>query len=353
MQENTAAAFKAAPTEERALDVLGSILKIFGRYGFDVPDDDYESMSERFEAWSRHALIGTPAPGPPQESRDTRRRWRALTTAFESRRKAERELVVTRVGAALRAVNDLANGLKNIFARDETIDLRIQKHLMEIEKAAATGDPADLLALVPSALADIRVVLAERRRTVRERLAEMGEAMGAMRADLNQARQEADTDALTRLHNHRAFVRTFDQMILLAEGSGEPLVLVLLDVDHFKRFNDSHGHKAGDAVLEGLADNLIRTFPRRHDFVARYGGEEFAILLADVDAKTAQTLVNRMLRNVRDMIVPHGRTAHKVTVSAGFTMLRPSEPANHFFERADRALYQAKTGGRDRSTYLP
>jgi diguanylate cyclase len=122
----------------------------------------------------------------------------------------------------------------------------------------------------------------------------------------------------------------------------------MVDVDHFKRINDTFGHPAGDEALRRLADTIVRTFPRRTDFVARYGGEEFAVVLPQEGVETARILGARLLVNVRNQSIELGGTAVRLTISIGFAVLRPGEETASWVARADHALYRAKQAGRDR-----
>jgi diguanylate cyclase (GGDEF)-like protein len=124
----------------------------------------------------------------------------------------------------------------------------------------------------------------------------------------------------------------------------------MLDIDHFKWVNDTHGHPCGDQVLRETAETLVRCFKRKDDFVARYGGEEFAVVLRDLDLKTARTVAERGMGAIRILEIHRDGLPEplRITVSMGIARLRPGETAAAWIERADRALYQAKNGGRDR-----
>ncbi len=144
---------------------------------------------------------------------------------------------------------------------------------------------------------------------------------------------EAQTDALTGLPNRRAW----DAQLQRALSGDAQLVIAMLDFDHFKEFNDTHGHPAGDRLLKETAA-AWRDQLRGGDLLARLGGEEFGLLLRNCDAETAVEVTERLRRHVSG-----GRTC-----SAGIAVAAPGEEADVVIARADRALYQAKAGGRDR-----
>jgi diguanylate cyclase (GGDEF)-like protein len=159
-------------------------------------------------------------------------------------------------------------------------------------------------------------------------------------------RTQADTDGLTGVLNRRAWRERADDAIAVARRYGEPLAVLMLDIDHFKRINDADGHAAGDRALEAVGRTLQQC-ARRGDLVGRYGGEEFCLLLLRADADAAAEVDGR-LREVlracgRDVGVP------ALTFSSGLAVLRAADAGlDDLMRRADRALYAAKEAGRDR-----
>jgi diguanylate cyclase (GGDEF)-like protein len=129
---------------------------------------------------------------------------------------------------------------------------------------------------------------------------------------------------------------------------GAPPTLLLADVDHFKKVNDTYGHPAGDEVLRRVGEALVRNFLRKEDFVARYGGEEFAVVMMDASLEDARGLAERVRKSVRGLLIEHGVHSIDVTISIGLSSLLPGETASAWVDRADRALYDAKTKGRAR-----
>ena len=157
----------------------------------------------------------------------------------------------------------------------------------------------------------------------------------------------SETDELTALKNRRHFLHAVQAGVSAACTQGRPISLVMLDVDHFKSFNDQHGHRAGDAVLRSLAA-LLGEHVRPDDLVARYGGEEFMILLPDTDAWTGTVVAERL----RATIASHTWPVRAVTASLGVATLTPEVlDAFELMEAADAALYRSKAAGRNRVTH--
>ncbi|MFT7561359.1 MAG: diguanylate cyclase (GGDEF)-like protein [Flavobacteriales bacterium] len=161
----------------------------------------------------------------------------------------------------------------------------------------------------------------------------------------------ARIDGLTEINNRRALDDSLESEWNRAIREDSNLSLVLLDIDHFKAYNDHFGHPAGDICLKEVAACLKNTFKRGSDFVARYGGEEFAVLCANTDQTTAAMLAHRALSNLLDMKIPQANDASSefVSFSAGVCTIKPKRtgPAlSDFVKSADKYLYKAKDNGR-------
>lgn len=171
---------------------------------------------------------------------------------------------------------------------------------------------------------------------------------------LEQIRQLATHDDLTGLLNRRAMLDRMQLEQRRSLRSGSPLLIAQLDIDHFKAVNDTHGHAAGDLVLQSFADTVRRNV-RDTDVLARWGGEEFVLLLCDTPAADAVALMERLRQAVQAMQVPvpQGGGPITVTVSIGLARHTPADPLAGTLERADRALYAAKAGGRNRVVPAP
>ena len=166
--------------------------------------------------------------------------------------------------------------------------------------------------------------------------------------ELDRVRLLSLTDELTGLPNRRAFMRRLEDEVSRVQRHGSPLGLVIMDLDHFKRINDLHGHAAGDAVLRSYAQEILSIF-RHHDLVARYGGEEFAVLLPNTDQVGVCRALDKVRRRVSEVEEKLAREKLPIpTFSAGVAEYGHGETPSGFIERADAALYEAKRKGRNR-----
>jgi diguanylate cyclase (GGDEF)-like protein len=159
-------------------------------------------------------------------------------------------------------------------------------------------------------------------------------------------------DALTGIANRRHFDRALERELRRTRRERQPLSLIFLDLDEFKRFNDTYGHARGDEVLRKVAQTLDETFRRGGDFVARYGGEEFAVVLPDVDGRRASLYAERLRRRIWRLSIPYGasQTTDRVTISGGVATIAAGNfaSAEQVLLIADRALYRAKCLGKNR-----
>lgn len=162
-------------------------------------------------------------------------------------------------------------------------------------------------------------------------------------------------DGLTGVANRRHFDEYLEQEWRRAVRKGSTVALILLDIDHFKRLNDSAGHQFGDECLRRVADTLIVSVRRAGDLAARYGGEEFALILPDAQLDWALGFAEDIRERVEALAIPHPESPlGRLTVSLGVAVEQPDDPeaATTLIASADRALYRAKQGGRNRVVHM-
>jgi diguanylate cyclase len=174
--------------------------------------------------------------------------------------------------------------------------------------------------------------------------------ISSLQQSLEAIKAESLSDPLTGLANRKYFDRSIQMAVQNALASGEPLSLVMFDIDHFKYFNDTYGHLTGDQVLRLVATSLKQTI-KGQDITARYGGDEFAVLLPDTALRQALTVADHIRRAVMSKELKKKSTGEmlgRVTVSIGVSMLEPGDNTESLIERADVCLYAAKRAGRNR-----
>lgn len=165
-------------------------------------------------------------------------------------------------------------------------------------------------------------------------------------ASLNQVKQQADTDGLTGLYNRRYFNEKLEELVDRSKENGSSLSLIMMDIDNFKKYNDTYGHPAGDLLLRMVA-GVIGDAVREGDIVARYGGEEFVVILNNSDRTTALQIAERIRISVAG--IPVGKLKAPVTISLGVgTLPEHALDRTHLLEFADQSLYYSKQTGKNR-----
>jgi len=162
---------------------------------------------------------------------------------------------------------------------------------------------------------------------------------------------QATTDRMTKLFSHHSFQQDLEEEIARAHRYGTILSLIMFDIDHFKKFNDTYGHLQGDVIIKEIA-NILRGSVRTIDFTARYGGEEFAVILPEVNSKGAAVVAERIRKTIEEHSFRGEDEPLFVTVSIGVAEFKPARirSASQLIAEADKALYQSKEMGRNRVT---
>ncbi|MFY9657142.1 MAG: GGDEF domain-containing protein [Methylocystis sp.] len=216
------------------------------------------------------------------------------------------------------------------------------------EQLAKPLEQLELMSVVECLINENRTLL-DASCNLQIRLEESKNRIDALTHDLDAVREESHQDALTQLYGRRYFDRQLPKSIALAKEEQKQLCLMLIDIDCFKRINDTSGHLAGDDIIKSVGA-LIAGSVRRSDVAARYGGDEFAIILPGASRGDAVHIAERIrsLLGIKKWSLNESGGSDAVTVSIGIASLSPSDSAKELFERADASLYKAKASGRNR-----
>jgi len=224
-----------------------------------------------------------------------------------------------------------------------------QESLGVAAKQLTDGEPSGVVDVITH-LIDETMRMQTASRSLQEELAKTNEDLSSLRTEFKRVRTESMMDPLTGIQNRRGFDRSLAKAHEHAKTCNEPLCLLLVDIDHFKKVNDTHGHVVGDAVLKQVA-NAINDVVRGGDVLARYGGEEFVLLLPKTPMEGAERVADNICNQVRNQKMDSnhvGEDVGRVTVSVGVALFYSNETTEQFVVRADTALYRAKESGRNR-----
>ncbi|MDX1649607.1 MAG: diguanylate cyclase [Myxococcota bacterium] len=216
----------------------------------------------------------------------------------------------------------------------------------ELGVEVAENDGNDELSLLTRTFNDMTRKLRRHQNEIQAAHAELRSQYEELERANEVLEQLSITDGLTKLHNHRFFQDILTREIKRVSRTGDPLAILLIDIDDFKRLNDRLGHAAGDELLSGIA-RILNDSIRESDFVARYGGEEFVVLAPDTDRAGALRLAEKIRTAIAEssFILDESMQLTKMTVSIGVATYRGNRKA--FFQAADQALYRAKDGGKN------
>lgn len=252
---------------------------------------------------------------------------------------------------------DTAKAIRRQHSDEEWVPLiflsgRVEDH--DLAQGIDAGGDDYIHKPVSPVVLQSKIVAMERITAMRSRLL----SMQAQLADANQElRRLSSQDGLTGIANRRCFDQALEAEWRRARRSGMPLGLIMLDVDYFKRYNDTYGHQKGDDCLKAVAQAISDSVSRGGDLVARYGGEEFAILLPETPAPGGMQIAERVLSSIRVKALVHESSdvAAIVTASLGLSVGVPTQsstPAD-LVKAADNALYRAKCRGRNTCQFQP
>lgn len=183
-----------------------------------------------------------------------------------------------------------------------------------------------------------------------KRLNSIKKNLTSVQKKLVEANNSMRLDHLTGAHNRKSFDESIQQLWNMAKISKSPCSLIVLDIDHFKKINDTYGHDVGDFIIQQCVRLLQQNFNRGNDLVARVGGEEFAVILPDDGTEQAVQKAEEAMKKIRNEVFIQGGAQIKFTVSMGIAQMHPEETVEEWVKRADSALYTSKNSGRNRYT---
>lgn len=227
---------------------------------------------------------------------------------------------------------------------------KIENYSLQISK---TEDINQLNSILANLMADTRGMQADMQRSrdeiedARRQVEASEQKIKELEVELDKTTSLAHEDYLTRTLNRRGMEDAFEREFARAERLGAPICVALLDIDFFKRLNDTYGHDVGDDALVHLV-HVVKETLRPTDVIARFGGEEFVLILPETDLEEGLKTLTRVQRELTKKFFMHNNEKLLITFSAGVALRLPGEPSDGMISRADQALYKAKTAGRNR-----
>jgi diguanylate cyclase len=331
------------------LDAFGSVLTALSRHTFDLPDRAAEDISAELQRWQRHAMLGVPVHEHDGSSLGVRERdWAGVTRAFTEQRREEVRYVDTAVSDLRDALWSVVETVHNAVRVEQSADRLANTQLTRARTALARMPTQEIKQEVQGALSAIEEAFRSRQEQMQQQYVALAGRIEKLGSQLEEAKKESTTDALTGLGNRKLFDAMAHRAVHMHALTRQPVVLLMLDLDRFKLVNDLYGHQAGDQTLVNVGKCLSAVFTRQTDVVCRYGGDEYAIVLNNTELKVGRMLARRLLDAVAAMPTPHQAMEFAVGASVGIAAYDGEEDLASWIARADRALYAAKQSTSDR-----
>jgi diguanylate cyclase len=231
------------------------------------------------------------------------------------------------MGETVESAKDLQQIQEQVRSRLDSID----RHLQEFRQREATFANASRT----------------RNEQMRSRIVQLEDEAKRLHHQLQDEQRLSTIDTLTKIPNRAAYEKRVNEELHRLRRFSQPTCIAVWDVDHFKRINDTYGHRAGDRVLQAVAECFAERI-RATDFVARYGGEEFVMILSGTQLIDATQFADRLRAAIAEIGFHFRGNPVSITVSSGVTAFLPNDSADGAFDRADKAMYRAKEAGRNR-----
>lgn len=333
--KNARQAEEAAAELDRYRAILANVSSFLLEYAI-------EPLPQHYELAYRHRIAGEPGLG--QQVAGLIRDGHATIEAIRENEGAlSVALLASLVQQAQQQLEDVAALARRSGEDARSYGQALEENIAELAPAMASHP-------VLGSLVGLTRMMIEKTAAAEAQMRQSASQIETMRDNLDQAREQAETDALTGLFNRRAFERELGAATERAKIHGTALSVAFCDIDHFKTVNDTYGHDVGDRVLSFVGKVLVENVGKR-GIVARHGGEEFVLLFDNMSVEDAYEIVDiaRYDLDKRNIIDRHsGQSIGTVTISAGVAGLGLDANISNMLRRADRALYRAKREGRNR-----
>ncbi len=330
-------------SDERA--TLLYLIDIYNKNLVDIDTHPIRRVREQLDEFTRE-LVGA----GKEESEKVLFRFRQF---FSGYRVAEYTYIRKNFEDFKGIIWNFVEHMSEDFQHEQTDDKEVQSNLEQLKEAVET-DSIDLLRAKSKEFIHFYVEHQTKREQRRsKRMKNVRKNLDQVKKQLVEADRTMRLDHLTQAYNRRSFDEQMKQQFNLHTLEEAPVTLVSMDIDFFKKINDTYGHDIGDFVLKECVRILQGVFAQETDFVARIGGEEFAIVLADHALPQAIKRAEEAMTKIRKEVFVKDNMELRFTVSMGIAQLNTGETVDQWMKRADSALYESKNSGRNRYTVSP
>lgn len=334
---------KAAPTSEKMSEEIATILFLLDVYNknlLDTPKYTVRQAREELDLFSKKFI--------QQEYLNNDDVFFQLRQFFNSHRIDETTYIIQAFEDFKTIIWEFADQLKDEMKDQKTDDQYIDGHFRELRDAVESNSIDKLRAKSKEFISKYVEVQNKKEVNKQKRMNSIKKNLNTFKKKFTEAQHTLNHDHLTGAYNRRYFEEQIRGFAATADIGESKSVMMILDIDHFKKINDTYGHDIGDFVLKECVATIQKLFPRENDVVARLGGEEFVVFLPDYNLDMAVKKGEEVLETIRKQAFVHGEHQIKFTVSIGLSEWRANDQLELIYKRCDQALYEAKNSGRNR-----
>lgn len=343
-----ATATDAPVTEIEISDEVGTVLHLLDTYNktlFDLDTRPLRKTREEIDGLIRAVVENSPLKTDAYLFR--------IRQFFSSYRIEESAYVQKSFDEFRSIIWSLVDQLSDDFDSDKKEDLEVRGCLDQLREAVESNSVTEIKATSLEFINKYNQVQAAREKRQSKRTESIKKNLDSVKAQLVDVATSAVTDHLTGALNRKAFDENLRKTRTVSQLSNEPVCLLLMDIDHFKRVNDTYGHDVGDFVIQECVRVLKETFSRPEDSVARVGGEEFGVILPGLNLDQVVPKAEAALERFRQETYVKDEMKLNFTVSMGLSQWMSDETVGIWYKRTDQALYASKHNGRNRLTMAP
>lgn len=332
----------SAPVVSEEIATLAYILNTFAQHVIDIPHHPLRTVQKKFDEIAK-ALMSSSMDGHENTLFQARQ-------FISSYRIEEYTFVLKTFEDFKNIIWDFADQLAEDIKEEKTADQTLKESFEKLKDAYESNSVETLKKKSREFINSYAQIQGRKQAHSEQKMGRFRKNLKKVQKQLLEAHHNLHVDHLTQAHNRASFEEQAKKCLQLLQLSEIPSSLILLDIDHFKKVNDTYGHDVGDYVLKECVRLLKEVFIGDNDFVSRIGGEEFAVILPQQDLASAQQKAEKALEHIRSQVFIHQQHQIRFTVSMGLALLSPNENVGQWLKRSDEALYQSKNNGRNRLT---
>lgn len=331
-----------APTLSEDRATLLYFLDIYNKHLFEIQNHSVRKVRAKLDTFAKELM-----QGDPEEVEKALFRLRQFISSY---RIDEYTYVQNTFDDFKRIIWDFADHLSEEAHLEDASQGDINQSLEQLREAVESNSIEDLRAKSREFISFYLKHQNSKNERRSKRMESIKKNLTTVKKQLLEANQTMRRDHLTGAHNRKSYDEQVRRYLQLHEIDKDPMSLIILDIDFFKKINDTYGHDMGDFILKECVRLLEESFAREEDFIARLGGEEFAVILPGCGIESAIKMAEGAMNRIRKEVFVEDKMEIRFTVSLGIAELTPNETADNWYKRADEALYESKQTGRNKYT---